>query len=141
MELIGRWLITSYNLIIGSFDTGKENHIARLHGLQPEQLARIGLFYLEEAVLDVLYEVVHSDNDQETWLTTAKISKRLEIPASDTGVGYPLVRYILDKLLSEARVQRRSLDRGGARYRLTKEEREKRCDESRKERQYANCQD
>lgn len=119
--------------ILSHFDTGKENHIARLHGLQPEQLARMGLFYLEEAVLDVLYE-------NETWLTTAKISKRLGIPASDTGLGYPLVRCILDKLLSEARVQRRSLDRGGARYRLTKEEREKRCDESRKECQYANCQ-
>ncbi len=112
----------------------------RLHGLQPQQLARIGMFYLEEAVLDVLYEDVHGDNDQQTWLTTAKISKRLGIPASDTGLGYPLVRYILDKLLREARVQRPSLDRGGARYRLTKQEREKRCDESRKESQYANCQ-
>ena len=60
------------------------------------------MFYLEEAVLDVLYEVVHGDNDQETWLTTAKISKRLGIPAADTGLGYPLVRCILDKLLSEA---------------------------------------
>ena len=110
------------------------------YGLQPEQLARMGLFYLEEAVLDVLYEVVHSGNDQEPWLTTAKISKRLGIPASNTGLGYPLIRRILEKLLSEARVQRRSLDRGCVRYRLTKEVREIRCDESRKECQYANCQ-
>ena len=101
----------------------------RLHGLQPEQLARIGMFYLEEAVLDVLYEAVHGDNDSKTWLTIAKISKRLGIPASDRGLGYPLVRCVLDKLLSEARVQRPSLNRGGARYQLTKEEREKRCDD------------
>lgn len=101
----------------------------RLHGLQPEQLARMGLFYLEKAVLDVLHEVVHGEAAPTPWLTPAKISKRLGIPASDTGVGYPLVRYVLDKLLSEARVQRRSLDRGGARYQLSKEELEKRCDD------------
>ena len=38
----------------------------RLHGLQPEQLARLGVSYLEEAVLDVLYEAVHGNNDHET---------------------------------------------------------------------------
>lgn len=99
----------------------------RLHGLQPEQLARIGVFYLEEAVLDVLHETVRGDNDQGTWLPPAKISKRLGIPASDTGFGYPLVRCILDQLLREARIQRPSLDKGSARYQLTNEEREKRC--------------
>lgn len=101
--------------------------MSRLHGLQPEQLARIGMFYLEEAVLDVLYEAVHGDYDQETWLPTAKISKRLEIPASDTGSGYPLVRCILDKLWNEARVQCPALGKGGARYQLANEELEKRC--------------
>jgi hypothetical protein len=33
----------------------------RLHGLQPEQLARLDASYLEEAVLDVLYEAVHGN--------------------------------------------------------------------------------
>ena len=96
--------------------------------LRPEQLARMGVSYLEEAVLGVLYEeAVHGNNDQETWLSTAKISKQLGISASDSGLGYPLVRCVLDKLLSEARVQRLSLDKGGARYRLTQKELEKRC--------------
>lgn len=99
------------------------------HGLQPDQLARIGMFYLEEAVLDVLHEAAHSNDEKNVWLPTAKISKRLGISASDAGLGYPLVRCILDQLLSEARIQRLSLDRGGARYQLTKEERKKRCDE------------
>ena len=99
------------------------------HRLEYDQLARIGIFYLEEAVLDVLHEAAHSDDEKELWLPTAKISKRLGIPASRTGLGYPLVRCVLDKLLSEARIRRLSLDKGGARYRLTKEERKKRCDD------------
>ena len=32
-------------------------NMGSLHGLEPEQLARIGIFYLEEEVLDVLHEV------------------------------------------------------------------------------------
>ena len=31
-------------------------NMGSLHGLEPEQLARIGIFYLEEEVLDVLHE-------------------------------------------------------------------------------------
>ena len=46
-------------------------------GLRPKQLARIGVSYLEEAVLDVLYEAVHGEDDQEMWLATTKTSKRL----------------------------------------------------------------
>jgi repressor of nif and glnA expression len=30
--------------------------MSSLHGLEPEQLARIGMFYLEEAILDLLFE-------------------------------------------------------------------------------------
>ena len=85
------------------------------------------MLYFEEAVLCVLHEAAHSNDEKDVWLTTAKISKRLGIPASDTGLGYPLVRCILDKLWSEARIQRPSLDKGSARYQLTQEEREKRC--------------
>ena len=49
-----------------------------LHGLEPEQLARIGIFYLEEAVLDVLHEARHS----EGWLEPKEISERLDIARS-----------------------------------------------------------
>ena len=114
----------SDNYITSILKQERGNNIARSDDLRPEQLARMGVSYLEEAVLDVLYEVVHGENAQERWLSTAKISQRLGIPAS--GSGYPLVRSILDKLWSEARVRRPSLDRGGARYQLTKEEVEKR---------------
>ena len=42
-----------------------------LHELEPEQLARIGVFYLEEAVLDVLYKV---RRDGGGWILPSKVS-------------------------------------------------------------------
>ncbi len=72
-------------------------------GLRPRQLARIGMVYLEEAVLDVLLEA------KGKWLEPAQISERLGISSSTSdrlrGTQYPLVRGILDKLEDEERVK------------------------------------
>ncbi len=48
--------------------------MANLHGLQPKQLARIGMFYLEEAILDVLFE---AEMGNRQGLGPTEISKRL----------------------------------------------------------------
>ena len=48
--------------------------MARLHGLQPEQLARIGMFYIEEAILDFLFE---AEMDNRQGLGPTEISRRL----------------------------------------------------------------
>ena len=49
-----------------------------LHNLEPEQPARIGISYLEEAVLDVLHEARHT----EEWLAPKEISERLDTARS-----------------------------------------------------------
>ena len=98
-----------------------------LHGLEPEQLAQIGIFYLKEAVLDALHEARYG----KEWLLPSEISKQIGISSSATkelrGIRYPLIRGILDKLKEEGRVEPSSEDRQS--WRLTDEEFEDRCDD------------
>ena len=101
-----------------------------LHGLEPEQLARIGIFYLEEAVLDVLHEARHS----EEWLSPSEISKAVGVTKAVSirykGHNYPLVRGILDKFDTEERVEPSTREsRKRQEWHLTEEEFERRCDD------------
>ena len=87
----------------------------------PKQLTRIGIFYLEEAVLDVLYN--------ESELRPGQISERAGIPSTtnlEPGV-YAIVRGILSKLQNEGRVE--EIDPPYSKWGLIAEEREKRTDE------------
>ena len=106
----------------------KENEMPFLHGLEPEQLGRIGMVYLEEAVLNVLLEA------KGKWLEPSKISERLGIPSSTSdrlgGTQYPLVRGILDKLEDEERVKPSTYQKKERqKWQLTEQEFEKRYDE------------
>ena len=87
----------------------------------PKQLARIGIFYLEEAVLDVLYN--------ESELRPGQISRGAGVPdtTSFEGATYGIVRGILSKLQNEGRVE--EIDPPYPTWCLTAEEREKRTDE------------
>ena len=101
-----------------------------LHGLEPEQLARIGMFYLEEAILDVLHAAKHN----QEWLPPTEISETVGIlPAVSRrlrGIKYPIVRGILDKLQDEGRVKPSTHEKGeNQMWQLTEEEFEKRCDD------------
>ena len=50
--------------------------MARLHGLAPEQLSQIGIFYIEKAILDVLLEAYN-----EKPLNAKEIARRAGLPA------------------------------------------------------------
>ena len=96
-----------------------------LHGLEPEQLARIGIFYLEEAVLDVLHEARHGDDE---WLLPADISRMMGITVSEyVTVDYPLVHGTLDELCRKNQVEHDGSAK--RKWRLTDEEFENRCDD------------
>ena len=93
--------------------------MAGLHGLHPKQLARIGIFYLEEAVLDVLLEAKY----EQEYLQPAEISRR----AGMTHVLYEsgdMAYGVLAKLEGEGRVE--SSPKPKRRWQLTDEEFEKR---------------
>ena len=93
-----------------------------LHGLEPKQLARIGIFYLEEAVLDILHEARHSDDE---WLLPANISRRMGITVSEfVTFHYPLVHGVLEGLRRKNQVEKAK-----RKWRLTDEEFENRCDD------------
>ncbi len=65
--------------------------------MQPLQRARTGLFYLKEAILEVL---LHEPN-----LLQGEITNRLGIPQTDVGNSYGIVGGILGLLRKEKRVQ------------------------------------
>ena len=86
----------------------------------PKQLARIGIFYLEEAVLDVL--------NNESELEPNQISKHAGIPSTTgiPGAAYSLIRSILSKLQNEGRVE--GIEPPHPKWRLTEEERTNRSE-------------
>ena len=85
--------------------------------VQSRQLARIGMVYLEEAVLEALLETSMIGDGR----TPASISKELGIPRCEESRNYPLVYGILCKLAGvDGRVER-CPDRKG-RWRMTMEE-------------------
>lgn len=73
-----------------------------MQGLRPRQLARIGMVYLEEAVLDVLSEAKRRGQ----CLEPNDISKRCGIHSTPTirGLHYAIIHGILHKLSYEDRV-------------------------------------
>ena len=99
-------------------------------GVRPKQFARMGEFYLEEAILDVLLEAKHEGH----CLGPAEISKRAGIYRKG-GVGLKnanewLTHAILSKLFGQSRVERctqHEKDAGG--WELTNEEFERRRDD------------
>ena len=97
-----------------------------LHGLEPEQLARIGIFYLEEAVLDVLFRAYNQES-----LSAREISRRAGLPRRQTEKWEDdMIAYgILDKLQTERRVKNNQPGRGPDRWQLTDKEFEKRRDD------------
>ena len=64
---------------------------------RPKQFARIGIFYLEEAILDVLYDA----SQKNERLDSTQISGRIGIPHE---VAEIIVKAILQKLEKEDRV-------------------------------------
>lgn len=72
--------------------------MSSLHGLEPEQLARIGMFYLEEAILDLLFEDARHNGQG---LGPTEISRRLGTFLSWYNPGDLIVAGFLEKLKGE----------------------------------------
>ena len=68
-----------------------------MEGLRPSQLARIGMVYLEEAILDLLFEATEKKEGR----TPSSISRSLNIPRSEESRNYPIVFGILLRLNEE----------------------------------------
>ena len=100
-----------------------------MNGIRPKQHARIGMFHLEEAVLDVLLEAAY---EEKCW-GASMISKRAGI-FRDRGavnmINDAIVHGVLVKLSEEGRVERceQSRNRGGG-WLLTRSEFERRRDD------------
>ena len=68
----------------------------------PQMLTRLALTYLEEAVLDVLFKA----RQEHGLLQPAEISSLIGISSSDvSGIDYPTVHGILDRLASKGLVR------------------------------------
>ena len=84
----------------------------------PKQLGRIGIFYLEEAVLDVISQ------NKGDYVRAVEISKSMGFSTWDNGW---IVKRILDKLEEEGRVEARRTKKGSATgWKLTEAEYQKR---------------
>ena len=72
--------------------------------LQPRQLARLGISFLEEAILGVLFEAKKKGEE----IDLSEMSKKLDLPVRRHTYGSnrnDIVRTILDRLESEGRVE------------------------------------
>ncbi len=99
-------------------------------GLRPKQLVRWSMFYLEEAILDILLEARHKG---ECSITAAEIGRRgggdiLRGMEGPTGRDW-IVWHILKKLETEGRVETNPPQTSRKPWRLTEEEFERRHDE------------
>ena len=106
-----------------------------MSGLRPKQLARMGVFYLEEAILDVLLDARHEGD----CIGAAEIGKRTGI-FRDRGEGIvgekgilndAIVHGVLVKLTVERRVDRCDQPNGRGGWELTDKEFETRRDDVR----------
>ena len=70
-------------------------------GLRPKQLARIGMFYIEEAILDLLLE---AEMDKRQGLGPTEISRRLGTLLSGGNFRDAIVAGFLEKLKNEGLV-------------------------------------
>ena len=96
-----------------------------MEGLRPEQLARLGVSYIEEAILDLLSE---AERDRQQGLGPTEISRRLGTMLSGSRGNYPkdgIVAAFLFKLKEQGLVN--NVVRGD--WRLTEMGRENRCDD------------
>ncbi len=91
--------------------------------IEPEEYARIGIYLLEESILEILMEGM-IENER---ISNAKVSKRMEIYRGPSGSRDWISWTILNKLIEENRVIRP--ERG--RYELSEQE-----FASRRDRQY-----
>lgn len=89
----------------------------------PKQLARIGIFYLEEAVLDVLFEAMAAQ--EASFVRAVDIRKKVGID-KEWDRDQWLIRSILEKLKMEERVQPRIVGKQQRGWKLTEAEYEKR---------------
>ncbi|MYE89946.1 hypothetical protein F4X33_13225 [Candidatus Poribacteria bacterium] len=71
-------------------------------GLRPKQLARIGVFYIEEAILDLLLE---AEMDNRQGLGPTEISKRLGTLLSGGNFRDAIVAGFLEKLKNEGLIK------------------------------------
>ena len=97
--------------------------------IRPKQLARIGAFYLHEAVLDVLYD--HHQHDKHG-LGPAEIGRRAGI-YREPGVVHmndAIVTGCLNELHDQRRVERKPQEGGVGGWRLSEEEYGRRSDDS-----------
>lgn len=94
--------------------------------IRPKQFARIGEFYLEEAVLDVLFETRRKFDEEgakKEYLGPADISRgagifREPVPGTNSGTD-TIVWGILNKLLKDGRVEKCNKPKG---YKITDKE-------------------
>ena len=98
-------------------------------GLRPKQLVRLGMFYLEEAILDILLESRHKG---ECSIGSAEIGRRgggdILRGMKETTSRDWIVWHILKKLEAEGRVETNPPQTSRKPWRLTEEEFEKRHD-------------
>lgn len=96
--------------------------------IRPKQFARLGEFYLEEAVLDVLLEARHKDE----CIGASEISKRAGIfrdRGSEDIMNDAIVHGMLAKLCDENKVERCTQPNGKGGWKLTNAEFERRRDD------------
>ena len=92
-----------------------------MSGFRPKQHGRVGMFHLEEAVLDVLLEAKHKDE----CLGAAEISKRAGIfrdRGTQNMMNDAITTGLLVKLASEGRVERCTQRNGLGGWNLTADE-------------------
>lgn len=76
-----------------------------MSGMLPNQLTRIGVFYIEEAILDTISQ------SKSGYVRAVEISKSTGLSSLDNGW---IVKRILEKLEGEGRVEARRTKRGSA---------------------------
>ena len=97
-------------------------------GIRPKQMARMGEFYLQEAIMDVLLEASYED----ACIGAAEISRRAGVfreRGKEDIMNDAIATGILVKLLDEKKVQRCKQDNGRGGWELTDDEFQRRRDD------------
>ena len=97
-------------------------------GIRPKQMARMGEFYLQEAIMDVLLDASYEDD----CIGPAEISRRAGVfreRGSEDIMNDAIATGILVKLLDENKVRRCKQDNGKGGWELTPEEFKRRRDD------------
>lgn len=83
-----------------------------------KQLVRIGIVYLEEAVLDVLFQAM--ENKDDPFVPAANISRKIGV--GDWDKHRWLVAVVLEKLFAEGRIEPRIIGTQRRGWKLTETE-------------------